>query len=82
MVVDHHAEKKITEFKTDMRVKKNLTKYAAPMKFGRVNHMLLRLSDNNIEEGIVFLQELNFTISGKPRMYIDNTLELYNKIKN
>lgn len=81
VVVDHHAEKKINEFRTDTRVNNNLTKYQAPMKFGRVNHMLLRLSNSSIEEGINYLQELNFTVSGKPRVYIDNTLEFYNKIK-
>jgi hypothetical protein len=81
IVVDHQAEKTINDFKSKLNVDRNLLMYLTPMKCGKVNHKLLRLSDATMEEGVVWLNELYYSVSGKPRVYIDNTLSLYEFIK-
>jgi len=82
VIVDHHAEKRFKDFKTSLQVHHNLTTIKIPMKYGKVNHTLLRLSNGAMDSGIDSLNELYLSVSGKPRIYIDNTLSLYNFLKN
>jgi len=81
VVIDHNATKRINDFKTDPRTGYNLYTGEVPMRYGKVNHTLLRLSDKSITEGITKLNKLYLTVSGKPRIYIDNTLSIYDELQ-
>lgn len=80
VIIDHNAEKKIKNFKEKVGVYKNCNTLLVSMKFGRVNHMILRLSKATMDRAINGLKTMYYSTSGKPRIYIDNTLGLYETI--
>lgn len=81
IVIDHLAENKISSYREILKgIYDNISKCDAKMKYGTVTHSLIRLSKANYTKGLKYLEKLYTTVSGKPRIYIDNTISFYNKI--
>lgn len=55
--------------------------YKTPLKSGKANHYILKPIPKNIDSTLENLNKLYHSVSGKPRQYIDNTIEFYNTIK-
>lgn len=72
-LIDHHLEKYLLKYKfTD-----EIVLYKVPLKTGKVNHKLINwaLSNVNKEEMLEHVNQLYLSVSGRPRKYIDNTIE-------
>ena len=79
VVVDHNAEKKIFNLGKRADYFNVLRDYQVPMKCGEVKHKLVCFNnEDHLTKGIKDLKKLYLLTSGKPRIYIDNTIELIN----
>lgn len=79
VVIDHHAEKKFSDLGKKADKYNILKDYKVPMKFGEVNHKLLCINNKkSLTSGIKNLKKLYLQTSGKPRVYLDNTIKLLN----
>ncbi len=55
--------------------------YKTPLKSGKSNHFVLKPTSKHKDAALDNLNKLYHTVSGKPRQYIDNTIEFINSIK-
>lgn len=82
VIVDHNAEKQMASYNKKVYNSDNIIcNYDVPMKFGKVAHNLIRPSSSTLEERINGLKSLYLNTSGKPRIYLDNTLKFWNDLK-
>lgn len=56
--------------------------YKTHLKSGKANHYLLKPLKNEKSITLENLKKLYLTVSGKPRQYIDNTIDFVNSIKS
>lgn len=83
VIIDHNAEKILEKNKNTIENYSRLVvDYDVPMKFGKVKHKLLRPSPYTIQERINGLSDFYHSVSGKPRIYFDNTLTFWNSLLN
>jgi len=81
VILDHNAENRIESFSEDeLVVKRNLIKFEAYMKYGRIYHTLLRPSIPTLSECRTNLMNLYKGVSGKPRQYLDNTIRFFDSL--
>ncbi|MFA7380239.1 MAG: hypothetical protein WC150_07250 [Bacteroidia bacterium] len=81
VVIDNYAEVRISNLKGNEEINKVLIDYKVPMKFGKAKHKLLRPSNSSIiKMRIIQMEKMYSTTSGKPRRYIDNTLEFLHSL--
>ena len=88
VIMDEKFDVKFKELKKNDPIKKDditgkmLTTYKANLKSGRITHTLIRpvtsTTLDNTTESIIKLYDL---VSGRPRLYIDNTLEFLRELK-
>ena len=79
VIVDNNAEvllKKFIEEKNSHFEPNHFIRISTPLKNGKVNHFNLRL--RNLEEDQ--LDYLYNSVSGQPRKYVDNTIEIYKEM--
>lgn len=80
-IMDHHFEGKMSqldllkEFKEDVA-----TEYKVSLKRGRIKHRVVHPPKDNVEAHIKDINSLYNTVSGPPRMYIDNTISFYEEL--
>ncbi|MDF2437721.1 MAG: hypothetical protein K0Q95_2097 [Bacteroidota bacterium] len=83
IIADNHFEKKGKELlhNSSMWDFDNLFEfYKTPLKSGRAYHYIAKPSENDKKTYITCLNNLYLTVSGKPRQYIDNSLDFYNSV--
>lgn len=79
VIADHTFQEKIeSENIGDMNAIFNF--YKTPLKSGKANHYILMPNISLRKKTIEHLQKLYLTVSGKPRQYIDNTIDFINSI--
>ncbi len=74
-IIDNSFEKKLKELYKSKKFKLWLLPYKVQLKSGKINHFIMRPLTGTIPIAIESLSELYLSVSGKPRQYIDNTLE-------
>lgn len=77
VALHHTTEKRLAIVKTLIKHEENgdICKYQAPLKNGTVNHYMLDwLGDRAKNTVETLLSKLYLTVSGSPRIYVDNTL--------
>ena len=82
VIIDNNAERQMASYRKKVYNYDNIIcNYDVPMKFGKVNHDLIRPSSITLEERIEGLKSLYLNTSGKPRIYLDNTLKFWESLK-
>ncbi len=79
VIADHSFQKKIQD-KNIGELDAIFSFYKAPLKSGKANHYILKPSLQLREKTIDYLNNLYRTVSGKPRQYIDNTIDFINSL--
>jgi hypothetical protein len=78
VIADNEFEKRVKE--TNSKTLKQFKFYKTPLKSGKANHYILQPIDPGKIEMLENLNKLYNTVSGKPRQYIDNTIDFLNSI--
>jgi hypothetical protein len=80
LVADHNYENKIKELK--LNVMSSFEFYKVPLKSGKAKHYVFKPFKKDLSGTIENLKKLYLTVSGKPRQYIDNTIEFINSLES
>jgi hypothetical protein len=81
IIIDHKAENQLNSYIEEIYNYENLvTNYEVPMKFGKVNHKLIRPTNFTLKDRINGIKHLYSGTSGKPRIYLDNTLKFWESL--
>lgn len=81
-VLDNSFESKIAEYTIEHPFKILFTLYKTPLKTGKVSHKVIRPdTPKRIEDQVISLKKMYETVSGSPRIYIDNTIEFLEQLK-
>lgn len=82
VILDHNAENQINSLAPNDLIKNSLHSEKVKMKFGSTTHTVVRSHrKSKIEHRIEVLKNLYSSTSGKPRQYIDNTIDHYSNLK-
>ncbi len=83
VVLHHTTEKRLADLRVldpdkYRSISPNVVEYPVPLKEGKVNHYILRFFTHSVASGSLesSLLKLYGTVSGSPRSYVDNTLDL------
>jgi hypothetical protein len=81
-VLDNHFEEKLATFNLTEKVSRNIHDYKTPFKTGKINHKIIGPPRNKkiVERNIKAVKNISLTVSGGPRIYVDNTLDFLNSI--
>ena len=74
VIADHNFEKRTKELKVGT-LSKLFSFYKTPMKYGKTTHYILKPTYVDKDLMLEGLQNLYVSVSGKPRQYIDNTID-------
>lgn len=74
-VMDNHSENKIRSMPIPPLFASFFTEYKANFKSGKINHTVIRQSNSHLSDHIKDILKLKSTVSGQPRIYLDNTVE-------
>lgn len=81
-ILDFNAEKKWKEMEIENEKWNKIILYKTPTKNGKINHYCLKWTgDKVIQENIpsannrLIVEDIYTIVSGKPRIYVDNTLD-------
>jgi len=90
VILDHETEKKLKEFSVDEDFQENILydviQYKVPTKNGKIRHYCINWPDIVLHYGngatYILKDKRNLegfysTVSGKPRIYVDNTLDFF-----
>lgn len=82
VIIDNNFEVKLkllSILEEENLFKNLLTNYKANLKCGKVHHMIIQPYNDlsNIRNHYELVQKLYDTVSGKPRIYLDNTIVFY-----
>lgn len=81
VIIDHNFEIKITPY-IDDPLYFVIADYRANLKSGKITHKIMKPSaQNEITERISSLDNLYHSVSGKPRAYIDNTIDFLKSLQ-
>jgi len=75
VIIDHSFSSKLKSFPQDKIIQRNIVDYKANLKTGKVTHALIRPAREMLQSHIKDVEKLYQTVSGHPRIYVDNTLE-------
>jgi hypothetical protein len=76
IIMDNNFERRYKELVSDNDPLKSIIHfYKTPLKSGKITHGLLQPTKKDHQKQISNLKELYLNVSGRPRIYIDNTLE-------
>jgi hypothetical protein len=81
VVLHHTMEKRLSQLKIIKDLEdKHIFKYLLPMKSGKITHYILDWTYQlgKGEDPVNLVSNLFNSVSGKPRIYVDNTLEFIN----
>lgn len=81
VIISSHLEKVIIHNKELNQKEINFLTFRSktPLKCGKIDYLNLSFyKDISIEK----LKELYYTVDGSPRIYVDNTIEMFNEYKN
>jgi hypothetical protein len=80
VVIDRYVEKDIENEANQISegFNKLTIRLKTPMKSGRISTINVSLHDSSIEEK--HLNELYYSVDGKPRIYVDNTIEMFKEM--
>lgn len=79
VIFDHHSEVRINSLKLAEEVNSLITSYKTNCKTGRITHKILRSQyDEQISQELTTVRKLYESVSGGPRIYVDNTIEFLN----
>jgi len=85
VIIDNSAEEKINSFSDEtpnVLFNAILKPYKCNMKSGKINHKLISPLNNSVKTNLIDeLTNLYSTCSGRPRLYIDNTIEYLESLK-
>lgn len=83
VVLHHTCEKRLRELVTINFEYNDIFKYKVPMKFGNVNHYIADWTSQfeDKKEALKLVNKLYLSVSGKPRLYVDNTLDFIRWVK-
>ncbi|HRG01527.1 MAG TPA: hypothetical protein PKZ75_10445 [Bacteroidia bacterium] len=81
VIADHSFQKKVTELNNG-KMHGKFKLYKTPLKTGKVNHYILMPISGKNEQTIKNLEKLYLEVSGKPRQYIDNTIDFINSLES
>lgn len=82
VVCDNHFDVKLRSFEDSKVILDLLVSYKANMKSGRITHTLMRPQNSKrIKEGIENVGKLYDQVSGRPRLYVDNTIEFLKSLQ-
>lgn len=84
MILDHEVEKKVKEWKFEQKFPmKFFQNINVKMKYGKIKHtFIFPYNDKWIEYLKGHINRMYLEVSGKPRMYYDNTLEIIDILKD
>jgi hypothetical protein len=81
IVLDNKAEEQVKTYDNYATIQDILVIYKANLKSGKINHTIIRPSGSkNVIERIEKLKNLYKSTSGRPRLYIDNTIDFLNSL--
>ena len=80
VILDHNCENQIKSFEEIEVINRNIRFDKVKMKYGSIMHTII-ISNGSYEKRIKTLEKLYHITSGKPRIYIDNSLEYYKNAK-
>lgn len=82
IILDHNVENQINLFEKNDIIERSLSFQKVRLKFGTATHTLLSMNTiKGADEQIGRLKKLYKITSGKPRQYIDNTIDFYESLK-
>jgi len=82
VIIDNKFEKQMGNYNEKVFNRDNIIcNYDVPMKFGKIKHELIRPSPNTLEDRLLGLESLYLNTSGKPRIYLDNTLKFWESLR-
>jgi hypothetical protein len=88
-ILDFNAEKKFKELSTERELWDKIALYKTPTKGGRINHYCLKWAGKQTKERDFpgkqnrdYVEDIYTIVSGKPRVYVDNTLEFLDYLIN
>lgn len=76
-VLDFNSERKLKSFHPDIETYLSIVQYKTPFKGGKISHLLISPLSNRVESCLPELKNLYNTVSGRPRIYVDNTIDFY-----
>lgn len=79
VIADHSFQQRLEELNIK-DISRSFTFYKTPMKYGFAHHYLMTPSKTYKNLIIEDLKKLYLTVSGKPRQYIDNTIDYINSL--
>jgi hypothetical protein len=83
IILDHKFEVRLKELKYDRSINSVLSQYKANLKSGKILHTVVRPQrEKGLTAAIVSLKNHYNNVSGKPRIYIDNTMEFFKSLEN
>lgn len=80
-IIDNNFEVKLKSFESDSLIQNMIIDYKANLKSGKITHKIMKPFDKNISKRIETLAKLYDLTSGRPRIYIDNTIDFLKFIK-
>jgi hypothetical protein len=85
-ILDFNAEKKFKEMASESKIWDKIILYKTPMKSGKINHYCLKWGGGTEQEGIIknreYVEGIYSIVSGRPRIYVDNTIEFLDFVFN
>lgn len=81
-ILDNRIEDKISTFTLHNDVVDLFISVKVPLKKGKVQHLIIKPPSPNIEKHINDIKKLYKSVSGAPRLYIDNTLDFIGNLKS
>ncbi|WP_047544855.1 hypothetical protein [Psychroserpens sp. Hel_I_66] len=83
VILDHKAENQMKTYDKNVMLNNSLKFRKVNLKYGSVTHTILGSNSVKIlEEFIELFKEMYTITSGKPRIYIDNTVAFYQLLKS
>ena len=80
-ILDNNIEAKLNKIGTHSLPKDIIVDYKTPLKSGKIIHKLLKPTNNKTPEAITNLEQIYESVSGRPRLYIDNTIDFLKEFK-
>lgn len=83
LIFDNHSEKQFKTYDKYFFLLEIVVRYKANLKSGRVTHLLQRPVGTKIKKASAVMKKMSIldnlysTVYGRPRKYIDNTIEFY-----
>lgn len=86
-ILDFNAEKKFKELSKEENIWNKIILYKTPTKTGKINHYCLKWAPQRFkpekfksEQCREYVENIYTIVSGKPRVYVDNTLDFLDHI--